>query len=339
MVTFLLLGAPGADRDARRRARGAADHARRSTSDYEKPAGPRPRGALPPASWATTAGASTPTGAQGSHVLTSMLGAECLALIPAEAEVAARPGAGRGRAARARASMAAMTVARAPLRDPARARRARLARDRAAPRAPRSPTRSSGSRPASRWPSCSRGCRCGSRSTASTPTPRQSLRAGDELALIPPISGGAGLHVRVTEEPLSAAELTRGRSADPGAGADRHLPGRHPRGRAARLRGLPRDGRGADRRDPRRVHRAPRAARRRRRAPGRPGPARRAERGRRRLRRPSRGSVRRAPARRSTGSRPRRRSGSARSTATASARGSRARAAARRPPPRASRRE
>jgi molybdopterin synthase catalytic subunit len=38
--------------------------------------------------------------------------------------------------------------------------------------------------------------------------PETVLRAEDELALLPPISGGAGPHVRVTEEPLSAAELT-----------------------------------------------------------------------------------------------------------------------------------
>lgn len=35
------------------------------------------------------------------------------------------------------------------------------------------------------------------------------LRADDELALIPPISGGAGTHVRVTEEPLSLEALSR----------------------------------------------------------------------------------------------------------------------------------
>jgi molybdopterin converting factor subunit 1 len=46
------------------------------------------------------------------------------------------------------------------------------------------------------------------------------LRAGDELALIPPVSGGsvAALHVRVTSEPLSA-EALRGRVRDPRAGA------------------------------------------------------------------------------------------------------------------------
>ena len=44
------------------------------------------------------------------------------------------------------------------------------------------------------------------------------LAAGDELALVPPVSGGAGPHVRVTGEPLSADALSElvGR---PGAGA------------------------------------------------------------------------------------------------------------------------
>jgi molybdopterin synthase catalytic subunit/molybdopterin converting factor small subunit len=44
------------------------------------------------------------------------------------------------------------------------------------------------------------------------------LVAQDELALIPPISGGVDIHVRVTEEPLSLEALSRG-VARPGAGA------------------------------------------------------------------------------------------------------------------------
>ncbi len=40
----------------------------------------------------------------------------------------------------------------------------------------------------------------------------------DELALIPPISGGAGVHAAVSAEPLSATRLCE-RVADPGAGA------------------------------------------------------------------------------------------------------------------------
>lgn len=48
--------------------------------------------------------------------------------------------------------------------------------------------------------------------------PETVLRAEDELALVPPISGGAGPHVRVTAEPLSPAELTAA-VADSRAGA------------------------------------------------------------------------------------------------------------------------
>jgi molybdopterin synthase catalytic subunit len=44
------------------------------------------------------------------------------------------------------------------------------------------------------------------------------LAARDELALIPPISGGVDIHARVTEEPLSLQALTRAVTR-PGAGA------------------------------------------------------------------------------------------------------------------------
>jgi molybdopterin synthase catalytic subunit len=47
---------------------------------------------------------------------------------------------------------------------------------------------------------------------------RETLRPGDELALIPPIAGGAPLHARVTGEPLSLDRLTR-LVTTPGTGA------------------------------------------------------------------------------------------------------------------------
>ena len=52
--------------------------------------------------------------------------------------------------------------------------------------------------------------------------PASPLRAGDELALIPPVSGGSGsvtqVHARVTDEPLSIDPLIE-RVRDPRAGA------------------------------------------------------------------------------------------------------------------------
>src|ERR1700761_9517981 len=62
-------------------------------------------------------------------------------------------------------------------------------------------------------------------------TAETKLHAQDELALIPPVSGGAAdprIHVRVTEEPLSLDTLAR-MVADPGAGA------------VVTFQGLPRD--------------------------------------------------------------------------------------------------
>jgi molybdopterin converting factor subunit 1 len=45
-----------------------------------------------------------------------------------------------------------------------------------------------------------------------------TIRQGDEVALIPPVSGGAEIHVRVTVDPLDAAAIAS-RVGDPGAGA------------------------------------------------------------------------------------------------------------------------
>ncbi len=48
--------------------------------------------------------------------------------------------------------------------------------------------------------------------------PETRLAAGDEIALVPPVSGGADVHARVTAEPLSADRISKsvGRA---GAGA------------------------------------------------------------------------------------------------------------------------
>jgi molybdopterin converting factor subunit 1 len=53
------------------------------------------------------------------------------------------------------------------------------------------------------------------REIAAATTP---LNPGDELALIPPVSGGAGSHARITDAPLSPEAISR-LVADPGAGA------------------------------------------------------------------------------------------------------------------------
>jgi MoaE-MoaD fusion protein len=48
--------------------------------------------------------------------------------------------------------------------------------------------------------------------------PETKLAAGDELALVPPVSGGAPIHVRVGAEPISL-EAVAARVVDPSAGA------------------------------------------------------------------------------------------------------------------------
>jgi MoaE-MoaD fusion protein len=48
--------------------------------------------------------------------------------------------------------------------------------------------------------------------------PETPLEAGDEIALVPPVSGGADVHARVTGEALSADHLSRS-VGRPGAGA------------------------------------------------------------------------------------------------------------------------
>jgi molybdopterin synthase catalytic subunit len=48
--------------------------------------------------------------------------------------------------------------------------------------------------------------------------PETELAADDELALVPPVSGGAGAHVRVGPDPISLEAVVR-RVVDPAAGA------------------------------------------------------------------------------------------------------------------------
>lgn len=49
-------------------------------------------------------------------------------------------------------------------------------------------------------------------------TPHTALQAGDELAVVPPVSGGAALHARIVEDPISLDALATA-VADPRAGA------------------------------------------------------------------------------------------------------------------------
>ncbi len=118
-----------------------------------------------------------------------------------------------------------------------------------------------------------------------------AVAAGDELALIPPVSGGA-VHARVTGEALSIDDLAAA-VGPPGRRRPRRLLRHDARRRPARVRGLRRDGDRADCRDPRRRDRDPRARGGRGGAPGRPGAARAAERDRRGLGSSPRRGVRR----------------------------------------------
>ena len=85
------------------------------------------------------------------------------------------------------------------------------------------------------------------------------LRAGDELALIPPVSGGATAERRATGDADAAGRAETQPHVDvvadaalprrarrsrprPARGRGGHVPGRHARGRAAGVRGLRRDG-------------------------------------------------------------------------------------------------
>ena len=130
----------------------------------------------------------------------------------------------------------------------------------------------------------------------------EPIGAGDEVALIPPVSGGEGpvRAIRVTDEPLDLAALAAA-VRDPRAGAvvsfegvTRDVPSLEYEAYAEmaepRLRAIARGG-----------GRAPRAVRRGGRAPDRHRRAERAERDRGRLRRPPRRGVRR----RARGDRPR----------------------------------
>ena len=79
---------------------------------------------------------------------------------------------------------------------------------------------------------------------------RAPVRAGDEVALVPPVSGGAGV-VRIGAGDGRAARPGGARrgGARPGGGRGRAVRGRHARGPRARLRGLRRDGRAEAARD------------------------------------------------------------------------------------------
>ena len=125
--------------------------------------------------------------------------------------------------------------------DPPPARRPRHARARPARGRARRPTRSP------RSTTSPAGCTLVMAVNREYAAADHPLAAGDELALIPPVSGGATTapHVAIRDEPLSLDARRRAR-ARPARGRRRGVRGRHPRRRLARLRGLRGDGDRAD---------------------------------------------------------------------------------------------
>ena len=185
------------------RSAAATRRAPRTTRDPRRaPTRSRPGAPTPCAagsSSASAAGSRTRSPRQGSHVLTSMLGADCLALIPADER---RP---RGRRAGSRSSCSTRRWSRpgaaglasgddrrgalfAILRERAGARRGRGRAARGGDGRRRARPRSAPSRPRRA---------AGADAGADGGQPRvrraeaRALAAGDELALIPPVSGGA----------------------------------------------------------------------------------------------------------------------------------------------------
>ena len=134
------------------------------------------------------------------------------------------------------------------------------------------------------------------RSTASTSTTTHPLAAGDELALIPPVSGGAARHSRPRHR---RAAVGRARSPTavgrPGRRRHRRLPGTTREVERLEYEAYAEMATERIDDDPRGLRRAPRAGGRGGRAPHRDGAAGRAERRRRGLRRPPRRGVRRRP--------------------------------------------
>ena len=83
MVTFMLFARPAIRAMLARRRRAAAGRRRSSTSEHAKAPG-RAHWSAAGSSSPTTAGTRGRPRTQGSHVLTSMLGADALAILPTE---------------------------------------------------------------------------------------------------------------------------------------------------------------------------------------------------------------------------------------------------------------